>query len=252
MDTMAEQRRLLREIQARADPHYQHVVQRAILSRLRVYGLRVWEIRQIVRGWRRAHRDVPWEDLLPLVEQLWQGESREERLLALELLEHYAFFIPLLTWDQLDEWCQDLDSWELTDVLGREVLGPWVAAEPGNRARRLRDLAGEEGVWSRRLALVGILGLNRARREPGSLEFALALVDQVKHQRDAPITRAVSWVLRELARSHPSQVAAYLDQNEDLLAYQVTKEVRSKLETGRKDGRSKASTRPPSGGGKPR
>jgi hypothetical protein len=60
----------------------------------------------------------------------------------------------------------------------------------------------------------------------------------------------VSWVLRELARSHPAQVPAYLDQNEGLLARQVTKEVRSKLETGRKDGRSKSSAWRPSGRGK--
>ncbi len=237
MDTMAEQRRLLREIEARADPHYQQVVQRTIPSSLRVYGLRVWEIRQIIRGWRRQHRDASIEGLLPLIKQLWQGESREERFLALELLEHYPFFIPLLTWEQLDKWRQDLDNWELTDVLGREVLGPWVAAELEKRAQHLWDLVGEEGIWSRRLGLVGIIGLNRARTDSMSLALALALVDQLKHERDAPITRAVSWVLREFARSHPSRIAAYLDQNEGLLARHVASEVRGKLETGRKNGR---------------
>jgi 3-methyladenine DNA glycosylase AlkD len=252
MDTAAERRRLVEQVEARADARYQQVVQRSVPSNLRVYGLRVWEIRQIVRGWRRHHRDVSWEALLPLVEQLLQGKSREERLLALELLAHYPLLIPLLTWEQLDTWRQDLDNWELTDVLGREVLGPWVAAQLEKREQRLWDLVGEQGVWSRRLGLVGILGLNRARSDPTSLALALALVDQVKHERDATISRAVSWVLRELARNHPSQVATYLDENEGLLARHVIREVRSKLETGRKNGRSRAGTGRAPGGARSR
>ena len=36
MDTVAEQRKLLSEIEARADPHYERVVQKSLPSSLRV------------------------------------------------------------------------------------------------------------------------------------------------------------------------------------------------------------------------
>jgi len=239
MDTVAEQRKLLSEIEARADPHYERVVQKSLPSSLRVYGLRVWEIRKIIKAWRREHRDVPFQDFLPLVQHLWEGESREERMVALELLQHYPRFIPLLTWERLDRWRQDIDNWELTDVLGREVLGPWVAAEPDGREERLWDLLQDEDVWSRRLGLVGAIGLNRARPGADSSTLTLAMVDEVKHERDAKITKAVSWALRDLAKSHPSRVSAYLEKNEGILARHVVREVRNKLETGRKDGKRK-------------
>ncbi|HUW94931.1 MAG TPA: DNA alkylation repair protein [Anaerolineae bacterium] len=239
MDTVAEQRKLLREIEARADPHYEQVVQKSVPSSLRVYGLRVWEIRQIIRAWRREHRDVSLGDLLPLVQQLWKGESREERMVALELLQHYPHVIPLLTWEQLARWRQDIDNWELTDVLGREVLGPWVAAEPDGRERHLWDLLREQDVWSRRLGLVGRIGQNRAHPRADSSTLTLAMVDEVKHERDARITKAVSWALRDLTKSHPALVSVYLDGNEGVLARHVTREVRNKLETGRKDGKRK-------------
>jgi 3-methyladenine DNA glycosylase AlkD len=239
MDLQTERQKLLEQIEAQADPHYRGVIQRSIPSPLQAYGLRVWQIRQIVRAWRREHRDVTIDDLLPLVEALWAGESREERLIALELPQHYPFAISQLTWEHFDRWRRDLDNWELTDVLGLGVLGPWVAASPEQREQHLWDLVQDEDVWSRRLGLVAIVGLRRARAKVDLLALALGLLDQVKEQPDPAITKAISWVLRELVKEHPGEVAAYLDENVDLLPKHVVREVTNKLTTGRKDGRGK-------------
>ena len=71
------------------------------------------------------------------------------------------------------------------------------------------------------------------------LALALGLIDQVKDEPDRTITRAISWVLRELGKEHPGEVAAYLEENVDLLPKHVLQEVTNKLTTGRKDGRGK-------------
>ena len=126
MDAQAEKRHLLNQINEYADPEYAQVISRTIPSGLEVYGLRVFELREIVRAWRRAHKDVVAEDLLALAEALWEGASREERMLALELLQHYPQHIPNLAWSSFERWRRDLDNWELTDVLGVGVLGLWV------------------------------------------------------------------------------------------------------------------------------
>jgi 3-methyladenine DNA glycosylase AlkD len=238
MDVQTERQELLAQIEAHADPRYAKVVQRSILSPLGVYGLRVWQIRGIVRAWRREHRDVAMDDLLALVEALWAGGSREERLIALELPQHYPAAIPQLTWEDFDRWRGDLDNWELTDVLGVGVLGPWVGACSERRERHLWDLVKEEDIWNRRLALVAIVGLSRARASVSLLDLALGLIDQVRDEPDRTITRAISWVLRELAKEHPREVTAYLEENVHLLPKQVVREVTNKLTTGRKDGKA--------------
>ena len=143
MDQHAERHWLLEQIEARADPYYQGVIQRSIPSPLKVYGLRIWQIREIVRAWRLEHREVAMDDLLLLVETLWAGESREERLVALELPQHYPHVLSQLTWRQFDRWIGDLDNWELTDVLGLGVLGPWLAASIERREQHLW-----EAIWS--------------------------------------------------------------------------------------------------------
>ena len=237
MDVQVEKTSLLQEIEALADPQYEAVIQRSIPSSLQVHGLRVFEIRKIVRSWRSQHKDIDLDDLLALIEALWAGPSREERLVALELLQHYPDSIPQLTWEHFDRWRRDLDSWELTDVLGLGVLGVWVAADQERRARHLWDLIADEDVWSRRLGLVGGIGLNRALQTVESATLVLEMVDQVKEDRHPMITKAVSWTLRALGTRHPAEVLPYLEANEDILARHVVREVTNKLTTGRKDGK---------------
>ena len=48
------------------------------------------------------------------------------------------------------------------------------------------------------------------------------------------ITKAVSWVLRETTKTHPHQVAAYLNDNQAMLAGYIVREVTNKLRTGLK------------------
>jgi 3-methyladenine DNA glycosylase AlkD len=237
VDTETERARLMDEIRARADPAYRRVVQRSVSSNLAVYGLRVWEIRQIVKDWRRDHKDVSLDELLPLVETLWAGESREECLVALELLQHYPHLIPDLSWPHFERWRHDLDAWELTDVLGMGVLGPWVAHDTDRRGHHLREIQTDGDVWTRRLGLVGGIGWYRAQKRADVPLLVVELIDQAKDERHPAITKAVSWALRYLVKTHPEQVATYLNENEAVLARQVVREVRNKLETGRKDGK---------------
>jgi len=239
MDIEAERQHLLDQTKEYADPAYEKVIRRSIPSRLNVYGLRVFELRKIVRTWRRDHEDVDREHLMMLVEALWDGESREERMLALELLQQYPRWIRDLTWAHFDRWRRDLDNWELTDVLGVGVLGLWMLHDTDARAERLWALLADEAVWSRRLGLVAAVGMNRARKDLTFPELTLDLVDHVKEERHPMITKAVSWMLRDMVKRHPDRAAAYLEENGTVLAGHVVREVSNKLKTGRKNGNVK-------------
>jgi 3-methyladenine DNA glycosylase AlkD len=49
------------------------------------------------------------------------------------------------------------------------------------------------------------------------------------------ITKAVSWALREMTKTHPDQVTAYREDNRDVLASHVVREVDNQLRTGLKN-----------------
>jgi 3-methyladenine DNA glycosylase AlkD len=240
VDAETEKRYLLDQIKQHTDPSLQEVMSGVIPTGLKVYGLRTTLLRQIAGAWERAHKRVAREDLLVLVEAMWHGESREERIVALELLRPYPRWIADLTWAHFERWRLGLDNWELTDALGISILGPWLLGDPDTRLGHLKDLIAEEDVWSRRLALVSTVGLNRAGKGTTFPTVTLDLIDQVKEQRHPTITKAISWTLRVMIKKHPKEVAAYLDDNRGALATHVVREVSNKLKTGRKCGKAKS------------
>ena len=184
-----------------------------------------------------AHKQVTFDDLVALVDSLWNGESREERMLFTYLLEHYKRLIPDLTRAHFERWRRGLGNWEMTDGLGW-VLAFWLLGDPGTRLDYLGELIADEDVWSRRLALVATTPINRGHTGFTIPDLTLELVDRVKEERRPMITKAVSWALREMTKSHPDRVAAYLEENREVLAAHVVREVNNKLRTGLKSGKA--------------
>ncbi len=239
MDIEAERQHLLKQIRQHADPEYQVTVRRTVPTGLRVYGLRVPQLRAIVCTWGRDHKQVACDDLVALVDSLWNGASREERMLFTYLFEHYKPLIPDLTRAHFERWRRGLDNWEVTDGLGW-VLAFWLLGDPDTRLDYLGELIADEDVWSRRLALVATTPINRGHTGFTIPDLTLELVDRVKEERHPMITKAVSWALREITKSHPDRVTVYLEENRELLATHVVREVSNKLRTGLKSGKTKS------------
>ena len=227
---------LLEQIKAHADPQHRAWTDSIVPSGRRAYGARVPDLRRIARKWRLAHPETTHGDLVTLVNALWSGESREERVLAVLLLEEFNYLVPELTRADFDRWRSDLDNWGECDGLGW-VLASWLLAEPSARMDYLWVLIGDDDVWSRRAALVATARINRGRTGFTVPDLTLKLIDQVKTERHPMITKAVSWALREMTRKHPDQVVAYLKRSEDSLAAHVRREVNNKLRTGLKSGK---------------
>ena len=238
MDVETERQQLLEQIRQHADPEHQVRMSMVVPTGLKVYGLRVPQLRDIARAWQRARKQIICEDLMALVEALWDGRSREERLLVIYLLGHYKRCIPGLTWAHFERWRQDLDNWEIADGLGQWVLALWLLGEPDTRLDYLRELIADEDMWSRRLALVATTPINRGHTGFTIPNLTLELVDRVKEERHPMITKAVSWALREMTKSHPDRVVVYLEENREVLAAHIVREVNNKLRTGLKRGKA--------------
>jgi 3-methyladenine DNA glycosylase AlkD len=236
LDIPAAQDALRRELTARAEPEYREGSAMVMKTSLEIIGVRAPDLRQIVKEWGDAHRRTPWNETLALIEALWVAPSLEEHALALLLLDHHRRRIPELAWECFDRWRRGLDTWGTTDGLGCLVFGPWLAADLDTRRQTLSLLIADRDLWSRRLALVGTVPLNR---KPATAipDLTLELIDRVKHERDPMITKAVSWALRELTKTHKPRVVAYLVATRAELAPLVIREVENKLRTGLKSGK---------------
>lgn len=238
MDVQTEIQAFVRQFEAEADDDYKTGMRTVAHTERVMYGVRVPQLRAIAKGWCQVHPEIERADLLSIIEALWAGQSREEQALALELLRRHPHQIPALHWNHFDRWRQHLDGWELTDALGVHIFGRWMLADPIDRLPYLQLLIHEDDLWSRRLAIVSTVWLNRSQKDLSFPSLTLDLLDRVKVEREPMITKAISWALRELTKKHPDRVADYVDANDGVLAAHVLREVRNKLRTGVKSGKS--------------
>jgi len=208
--------------------------ERAVLLEVAA-GMRTAEQRQAIRVWLRQHHTWRFRELIALAELFWFGESRDEAI-PIELIGLSKRRIPDLPWSFFDRWRKPLSSWHDTDGLGIYVFGPWLAADLARRTRRLEELIRAREGCSRRLALVGTVILNR-RHETAVPQLTLKLVDAVAADRDPLISKAVSWALRELSKTHRDLVSSYVKKNAMRLPAIALREVRNKLNTGLKNPR---------------
>lgn len=205
-----------------------------------VAGMRSAELRREVRAWLAEHRDWPFERVVELAELFWSAAVAErDDETPIELIGLSRRQIPHLPWSFFERWRKPLCTWHDTDGLGIYVFGPWLAADVKPRSRYLEKLIAAREICSRRLALVGTVTLNR-RLETAIPELTLKLVDAVAHEREPLITKAVSWALRELTKTHRQLVAGYVEANRERLPALAVREVRNKLRTGLKTPKSAA------------
>mgnify|MGYP001811847868 CR=1 FL=1 len=230
-----EHERLRVAIIAAADPEYRRGSLMVAPTEQRVHGARTPHLRQLAKSWHRANRQAAPDEVLALVESLWDGESRDERVLGLMILWLHPEIVAGLERARFDRWRADIDNWGTCDIVAG-ILGTWAMSSPENRLPYLEELVGDRDMWSRRLGLVASVPLNRASNAHSS--WTLSQVDRVLDHREQMITKAVSWVLRTMTKHDAAAVEAYVQANADRMAALPRREVRNKLRTGRKSGRA--------------
>ncbi len=202
-----------------------------------VLGVRADDLRALAKATAKAHADWPDAQWLDLLDRLYVGDRFEQRSLAglllgvlhplrrrLDLARLRTWLAGQAGWAEVDTTCQS--SWTDTEVLAR-----WPEWDPF-----LDNLSLADNVSLRRASLVLLVTPLRHNADPRLTGRALANVQRLQHERDGMIAKAVSWVLRSMIAEQPATVHAYLEANAGALQTTVVREVRKKLESGRKNG----------------
>lgn len=202
-----------------------------------VLGVRADDLRRLAK--QVAKDNQGWDDAewLALLDTLYAGDTFEQRSLAglllgvlhplrrrLDLAHLRGWLAQQAGWAEVDTTCQS--SW--TD---KEVLARWEEWEPF-----LDELSQAGNISLRRASLVLLVTPLRHNADLRLTQRVLANIRRLQGERDRMITKGVSWVLRSMIAEQPETVRRYLDEHAGELQSTVVREVRKKLETGRKSG----------------
>jgi 3-methyladenine DNA glycosylase AlkD len=190
----------------------------------------VQPVRPVRRAWSRRLRPASAEAVVAVAMALVD----RQRWVAYELLSSHPAALDHLGVEEVERLGEGMADWGSVDAFGCLVSGPvW-------RRGRLPDAAVHRWAaspdrWWRRAALVSTVPLNlRSRGGTGDTGRTLEVCRRLAADGDDMVVKALSWALRELVVWDPEAVRRFLDTHQEVLAARVRREVRSKLETGRK------------------
>jgi 3-methyladenine DNA glycosylase AlkD len=203
----------------------------------RLLGITVPEMRKLARQWLAANKAAAPEELLAVIDGLFAGEVHDEKTLAALIIGYSKPARRAATPARVDGWLGHLAGWAEVDALCSNAFQAedFLAAWPEWSAW-LRRLAADPNINKRRASLVLLTGPVRRSGDPRLLELSLENLAALQAERPILITKAVSWLLRNMIAQHRDAVVRYLDANRAALPAIAVREVSTKLETGRKTG----------------
>ena len=183
---------------SRRDPSYEAGMRRTVPSAQPAHAVRRPDIRKTADEWRRAHPNVAIEDLYALCDLLWETGWREERQVAVFLLERSRTALAGLDWAWVERWSDDIDNWEMVDHLAY-VSAAMLLAD-ASLLTEVGDLTAKRNPWQRRLGLVTlIVAFMRDGAWRAELESVATRLAKDPH----PLVRkAAVWARDRLGKDH--------------------------------------------------
>jgi len=198
------------------------------------YGIRQPELRAFIKTWSQAN-PLSHNEWITALNDLYAGKWLEEKLFAGIVLDQYPKYRRQLPLSQFDTWLGQLEGWNEVDNTcqstfgAKEMLARWDEWEIF-----LRRLSTDANINKRRTSIVLLLLALRESPDERFWSLAVTNINQIQHEKDKLISKAISWVLRTGIKYHRDAVARYIADNQADLPAFIIREVETKLKTGKK------------------
>jgi 3-methyladenine DNA glycosylase AlkD len=194
--------------------------------------------REFITSWIAKHRsELTFEGWINILDDLYHGESVEEKTIPGMLLARFPAYrrrLAVERLDLLDRWLGQLTGWKEIDSTCQSVFtADDLSANWEGWQAFLHRLNRDENI-NRRRASLALLVLPVRGTDERFFDLAVELLKPLHTERDKRISKAVSWLLRESVKRHSEGVRQFIDAHEATLPAFVIREVRTKLDTGKK------------------
>ncbi len=236
MNIEEEVERIRSELEGLVDEERREWAKGYYPTSFKVLGVKVPDQRKVVNSLRDRIKNESSFEKFVLVKALVDTEIFECQQVAYEMISKDKKLNSSLVFKDILELRKGLDNWISVDTFSGYISG--IAWREGRiNDEIIMEWAGSPDRWIRRSALVSTLGLNqKARGGTGDTKRTLMICDRLKADHDEMVVKAMSWALRELSKTDFEAARRFLEENEKVLHKRVVREVRTKLETGRKNG----------------
>jgi len=141
-----------------------------------------------------------------LLNNIWGEGSFETKQIAGKSLEKFGPKNLKVCLDFVSSVLPDLDNWANCDNLAMFGVEPIVYQNPELILSLSEKWIKSNNKWIRRFGVVSLRGYKRIQITDKVFE----ILDLVMEDKDKDIKKAVSWILREITKKNPDEVAKFL------------------------------------------
>ena len=199
------------------------------------FGVYTQDLRAVVRTFNKRLKTLSGDELFQLGVELLGFNNTECRQTAYELIAAHRAARELLDDDRIEILARGLDNWACVDNFCITLVGEaW-------RTERIQDSTIEawsrsQDQWRRRAALVATVPLNLTTHGGrGDSRRTLHICTILVADQSDTVQKALSWALRCLVPWDRPAVKQFIIDHEAELPTRVKRELRRKLETGKKN-----------------
>jgi 3-methyladenine DNA glycosylase AlkD len=195
------------ELRAVARPERAEQEKAYLKSDLEFLGVSVWEIRRVVRSFVRGAPPMSHDELLGLVEALWEQPVHERRMAAVVLLELHPKLLSPADLPFIERLLRESRTWALVDGLAGDVVGGILAVSPAEVTPVMDRWSTDPDLWIRRSSLLAELAPLKAGAD---LAPFLRRADAMLDEKEFFIRKAIGWVLRDVSKRRAVEVVAWI------------------------------------------
>lgn len=196
------------------------------------------QLRLVAKAWAAANKDISPKRAEQIISAFIRDPSPMKKCMGGILLGYMPAQRRMLNPSLYDEWLEHTEGWAAIDAIcygnftAKEMLENFTAWK--TLIKRLKD---SENINKRRAAIVLLTKPVTQSDDQRLSQLAFHIIHALKSEKSILITKAISWLLRNLTKLHSGEVNTYLHSQKDKLPKIAVRETLNKLQYGTKNAR---------------
>ncbi len=183
---LKEIQRILKE---NASQQHRESNRKFIPSANKSYGVKSPILTEIVKNIKEVNFD--------LIQELWQGEFFEEKVLAVKILGKFSSKDPEKSLKIIQKFSRDISDWAVCDTLATQGIRKIAKSKKEEIFKISKKLIESKNFWQRRFALVLLIELYR---QGFSKERIEKILEKIENDKEYYVKKAIIWLKKELNR----------------------------------------------------
>jgi 3-methyladenine DNA glycosylase AlkD len=153
------------------------------------------------------------DEAIALALELWSSNWFEEQAAGLILLERCAKELTPKDLPILKKITEECEGWAMLDYLSTRHLGTLAMNYPEEVYPKVHKWAKSKHLWTRRASI--LIHIMPSRKKQLHAEFAIPTFEELLHEREFFIRKAIGWTLREIGKHYPDLTFEFLREHKE-------------------------------------